>query len=53
MRLTTIETRRLREDQKDVYKILNGYENIERNICSRLKKREGLEDVEFISKEAV
>ena len=26
---TTLETRRLRGDQKEVFKILNGYENIE------------------------
>ena len=31
--LTTLETRRLREDQIEVIKILNGYENIDRNIC--------------------
>ena len=30
--LTTLETRRLRGDQIEVFKILNGYENIERNI---------------------
>ena len=30
--LTTLETRRLREDQIEVFKILNGYENIESNI---------------------
>ena len=42
--LTTLETRRLR-DQIEVFKILNGYENIDRNICSRSRKREGLEDM--------
>ena len=31
--LTTIETRRLR-DQIEVFKILNGYENFDRNIFS-------------------
>ena len=31
--LTTIETRRLRVDQIEVFKILNGYENINYNIC--------------------
>ena len=36
--LTTIETRRLREDQIEVFKILNGYENIDRNIFFSLKK---------------
>ena len=30
--LTTLETRRLRGDQIEVSKILNGYENIDRNI---------------------
>ena len=30
--LTTLETRRLRGDQIEVFKILNGYENINRNI---------------------
>ena len=31
--LTTLETRRLR-DQIDIFTILNGYENIDRNIFS-------------------
>ena len=31
--LTTLETRRLRGAQIEVFKILNGYENIDRNIC--------------------
>ena len=30
--LTTLETRRLRGDQIEVFKILNGYEIIDRNI---------------------
>ena len=30
--LTTLETRRLRGDQIEVVKILNGYENIDQNI---------------------
>ena len=30
--LTTLETRILRGDQIEVYKILNGYENIDKNI---------------------
>ena len=30
--LTTLETRRLRGEQIEVFKILNGYENIDRNI---------------------
>ena len=29
--LTTLETRRLRGDQNEVFKILNGYENIDTN----------------------
>ena len=45
--LTTLETRRLRGDQIEVFKILNGYENIDRNIFSRLRNREGLEDIEL------
>ena len=43
--LTTLETRRLREDQIEVFKILNEYENIDRNVFSRSRKREGLEDM--------
>ena len=33
--LTTLEMRRLRGDQIEVFKILNGYENIDRNVFSR------------------
>ena len=44
--LTTLETRRLRGDQIEVFKILNGYENIDRNILLRSRKREGLDDME-------
>ena len=36
--LTTLETRQLRGDQIEVFKILNGYENIDRNILLSLKK---------------
>ena len=36
--LTTLETWRLRGDQIEVFKILNGYENIDRNICFSPKK---------------
>ena len=36
-RLITLETRRLRGDQIEVFTILNGYENIDRNIFSRLR----------------
>ena len=43
--LTTLETRRLRGDQIKVFKILNGYKNIDRNIF--LRRREGLEDMEL------
>ena len=45
--LTTLETRRLRGDQIEVFKILNGYENIDRKIFSRSRKKEGLEDMEL------
>ena len=30
--LTTLETKRLRRDQIEVFKILNGYENIDSNV---------------------
>ena len=30
--LTTLETRRLRGDQTDVFKIMNGYEDVDRNV---------------------
>ena len=36
--LTTLETRKLRGDHIDVFKILNGYENIYRNMFFSLKK---------------
>ena len=38
--LTALETRRLRGDQIEVFKILNGYESVDRNICLRLRKGE-------------
>ena len=36
--LTTLETRRLRGDQIAVFKILNGYENIDSNIFFLIKE---------------
>ena len=36
--LTILETRWLRRDQIEVFKILNGYENIDKNIFFSLKK---------------
>ena len=36
--LTTLETRRLRGDQIEVSKILNGYENIDRNMFFSVKE---------------
>ena len=36
--LTTLETRKLRGHQIEVFKILNGYENIDRNMFFSLKK---------------
>ena len=36
--LTTLETRRLRGDQIEVFNILNGYENIDCNICFEIKE---------------
>ena len=41
--LTTLETRRLRGDEIEVIKILNGYENIDSNIFSKVKKVKYLE----------
>ena len=41
----TLETRRLRGDLIEVFKILNGYENINRNILFSRKKENELEDV--------
>ena len=35
-RLTTLETRRLRGDQTQHFKILNGYENIDKDIVFQL-----------------
>ena len=46
--LTTLETKiERRSDRIEVFKILNGYDNIDRNIFSRLRKREGLKDMEL------
>ena len=36
--LTTLETRRLRGDQIEVFKILNGYKNIDKNILVSVKE---------------
>ena len=36
--LTTLETRKLRGDQIEVFKILNGYENIDCNIFFEIKE---------------
>ena len=36
--LTTLETRRLRGDQIEVFKILNGYENIDSNHFFEIKE---------------
>ena len=38
---STLETRRLRGDQIVVFKILNGYENIDRNIFFTVKEERG------------
>ena len=43
--LTTLETRRLRGDQIEVFKVLNVYENIERNIFFHSRKIVELEDI--------
>ena len=36
--LTTLETRRLKGDQIEVYKIVNGYEDVDRNMFFKLKE---------------
>ena len=43
--LTTLETRRLRGNQIEVFKILNGYENIDRNMFSHSRMIAELEDI--------
>ena len=43
--LTTIETRRLRGDQIEVFKILNEYENIDRTIFPHSRKIIKLQDM--------
>ena len=35
--LKTLETRRLRGDQIEMFKILNGYKKYRRNVLSRLR----------------
>ena len=37
--LTTLEIRRLRGDHIEVFKILNGYENIDRDILFTVKEK--------------
>ena len=39
--LITLETRRLREDQIEVFKIVNGYEDVDRNMFFKLKEGSG------------
>ena len=36
--LTTLETRRLRGDQIEVFKIVNDYEDVDRNMFYKLKE---------------
>ena len=36
--LTTLETRRLRGDQIEVFKVVNGYEDVDRNMFFKLKE---------------
>ena len=36
--LTTLETRRLRGDKIEVFKIVNGYEDVDRNMFFKLKE---------------
>ena len=48
--LTTLKTRRLKVDQTEVFKIWNRYDDIDRNMFSQLRKREGLRTWSYISK---
>ena len=43
--LTNLVTRQLKGDQIEVFKILNGYENIDRTIFSHSRKIIELEDM--------
>ena len=43
--LTTLETRRLKGNQIAVFKVLNGYDNIDRIFSSHLTKTVALEDM--------
>ena len=51
--LTTLETRRLRGDQIEVLKILNEYENIDRNMFFSVKEERRIRGQSYISKDAV
>ena len=52
--LTALVTRRLRGDQTEVFKILKGYDNIDRNIFFSVKEeRNRGHRMSYISKEAV
>ena len=44
--LATLQTSILK-DQIEMFKILNGYENMTRNIFSQLRKIQGLDDVKL------
>ena len=49
--LTTLETRRFRGDQIEVFKILNGCENFDRNISSHSRNIIELEDMVTLVKD--
>ena len=36
--LTTLQTRRLREDQIEVFKMVNGFDDVDRNMFFKLKE---------------
>ena len=50
--LTTLETRRLRGDQIEVFKILNGYENIDSNIFFKIKESKGGHNFTLVKKQS-
>ena len=45
--LTTLETKRLRGNQIEVFIISSGFENIDTNLFFRIIKKEGLEDMKL------
>ncbi len=47
MRFNNTRDQEIEKRSVEVFKILNGYENIDRNIFFQLRKIEGLEDMKL------